>query len=163
MHKLQEAFREAAGREFAMVPAESELDYRFSRRFERSMRRIIHAQVHGYWMMVNTAAKRAAVAAAIILLLLTSALAIKPIRERVIQFFVEVYEDYFEIRFGREEKDEVTKVKIGSVASGVDPIALLDRDEQLVLMYYRLASEEEKKQIIDAVERIHKENETDDF
>ncbi|MBQ7005019.1 MAG: helix-turn-helix domain-containing protein [Clostridia bacterium] len=64
---------------------------------------------------------------------------------------------------GREEKDEVTKVKIGSVASGVDPIALLDRDEQLVLMYYRLASEEEKKQIIDAVERIHKENETDDF
>ena len=107
MHKLQEAFREAAGREFAMVPAESELDYRFSRRFERSMRRIIHAQVHGYWMMVNTAAKRAAVAAAIILLLLTSALAIKPIRERVIQFFVEVYEDYFEIRFGREEKDDI--------------------------------------------------------
>lgn len=103
MSNLQEAFREAARREFAMVPEESELDHVFSLRFERKMRRIIRAQVHGYWMMVNTAAKRVAVAVAIIVMLLTSAMAIKPIRERVIKFFIDVYEDYFEIHFGEEE------------------------------------------------------------
>lgn len=103
MSNLQEAFREAARREFAMVPEESELDHVFSLRFERKMRRIIRAQVHGYWMMVNTAAKRVAVAVAIIVTLLTSAMAIKPIRERVIKFFIDVYEDYFEIHFGEEK------------------------------------------------------------
>ena len=103
MSNLQEAFREAAGREFAMVPDETELDYIFSRKFERKMRRIIRAQVHGYWMMVNTAAKRVAVAVAIIVMLLTSVMAIKPIRERVIKFFVDMYEEHFEIHFGEEE------------------------------------------------------------
>lgn len=107
MSNLQEAFRESVAREFASIPDESELHYVFSRRFERKMRRMIRAQVHGYWRLVNTAAKRAAVAAAIILLLLTSAMAIKPIRERVIKFFVEVYEEYFEIHFGNEDKNDI--------------------------------------------------------
>lgn len=102
MSNLQEAFREAARREFAMVPAEEELDYVFSRKFERNMQKIIRAQVYGYWNLVNTAAKRAACIAAIIAMLLTTAMAIKPIRERVIKFFVEVYEEYFEITFGEE-------------------------------------------------------------
>ena len=100
MSNLQEAFREAARREFAAVPDETELDYVFSRKFERRMRRIIRAQVHGYWHMVNTLGKRIAIAAAILVMLLTSVMAIKPIRERVIKFFIEVYEDYFEITFG---------------------------------------------------------------
>lgn len=63
---------------------------------------------------------------------------------------------------GRNEKDEVTKVKISNVAVGIDPIALLNRDEQLVLMYYRLASAEEKNLIIDAIEKIRRENESDE-
>ena len=107
MYELREAFREAARREFAMVPAEEELDYVFSDRFERSMRRMIRAEAYGYWNLINTTAKRVAIAAAIILMLLSTAMAIKPIRERVIQFFIEVYEEYFEIRFGKEEKDDI--------------------------------------------------------
>lgn len=110
MSNLQEAFRESVAREFASIPDESELHYVFSRRFERKMRRMIRAQVHGYWRLVNTAAKRAAVAAAIILLLLTSAMAIKPIRERVIKFFVEVYEEYFEISFGESTPKDLPEL-----------------------------------------------------
>lgn len=104
---LQEAFREAARREFAMVPDEIELDYTFSPVFQRRMQRIIRAQVHGYWNMVNTVGKRIAIAAAIIVMLLTTAMAIKSIRDRVIKFFVEVYEEYFELRFGEEAKDDI--------------------------------------------------------
>ncbi len=107
MSELKEAFREAARREFAMVPPEAELHWVFSPRFERKMRRLIHAQEHGYWNLINTAAKRAAIVAAILVLLLTSVMAIKPVRQRVIQFFVDVYEEYFEIRFGEEEKDDI--------------------------------------------------------
>ena len=107
MSELQEAFREAARREFAHVPAEEDLHWVFSRRFERRMRRIIRAQEYGYWNLVNTTAKRVAIAAAIIVMLLSTVMAIKPIRERVIKFFVDVYEEYFEIRFGEEEKDDL--------------------------------------------------------
>ena len=103
MYELREAFREAARREFAMVPAEEDLDYVFSNRFEQSMRRMIRAEAHGYWNLINTTAKRVAIAAAIILMLLSTAMAIKPIRERVIKFFVDVYEEYFEIHFGEED------------------------------------------------------------
>ena len=107
MSELQEAFREAARREFAHVPAEEDLHWVFPRRFERRMRRIIRAQEYGYWNLVNTTAKRVAIAAAIIVMLLSTVMAIKPIRERVIKFFVDVYEEYFEIRFGEEEKDDL--------------------------------------------------------
>ena len=107
MSELREAFREAARRQFAMVPAEVELDWVFSPRFERKMRRIIRAQEYGYWNLVNTTAKRIAIVAAIIVMLLSTVMAIKPVRERVIKFFVEVYEEYFEIRFGEEEKDDL--------------------------------------------------------
>ena len=107
MYELREAFREAARREFAAVPAEAELDYVFSRRFERKMRRMIRAEAHGYWNLIDTAAKRVAIAAAILLMLLSTVMAIRPVRERVIRFFVEAYEEYFEIRFGEEEKDDL--------------------------------------------------------
>ena len=103
MSELKEAFREAARRQFAMVPAEEDLDWVFSAKFERKMRRMIRAQEYGYWNLVNTTAKRVAIAAAIIVMLLSTAMAIKPIRERVIKFFIDVYEDYFEIHFGEKE------------------------------------------------------------
>ena len=107
MSELQNAFREAARREFAAVPAEAELDYIFSARFERRMQYMIRAQAHGYLHLVNTAAKRFFIAAAILFLLLSSVLAIKPVRQRVIQFFVDAYEEYFEIRFGENARDDL--------------------------------------------------------
>lgn len=107
MSELQSAFREAARREFASVPAEAELDYIFSARFERKMQCMIRAQAHGYLYLVNTAAKRFFIAAAILFLLLSSVLAIKPVRQRVIQFFVDAYEEYFEIRFGENARDDL--------------------------------------------------------
>lgn len=107
MSNLQEAFREAARREFAMIPPEEEIEWEFSPRFERKMRRLIRANNYGYWNLINTSAKRAACIAALIVLLLSTAMAIRPIRERVIQFFIEVYEDFYEITFGEEESDDL--------------------------------------------------------
>lgn len=107
MSKLQEAFREAARREFLFVPPEEELDYVFSARFERRMRQMLRANTYGYWHLINTTAKRAAIVAAVLLMLLSCVMAVRSIRERVIQFFVDVYEEYFEVRFGVEEKDDI--------------------------------------------------------
>lgn len=62
---------------------------------------------------------------------------------------------------GRNEKDEVVRVKSSSVASGVDPIALFDREEQLMIMYYRLADDEKKKQLLEAAEGIIRQTDAD--
>ena len=45
---------------------------------------------------------------------------------------------------GKDEGCEVVKVRVSSVANAVDPIAMLDREEQLLLMYFRLADDEKK-------------------
>ena len=138
MSELQNAFREAARREFASVPAEAELDYKFSARFERKMQYMIRAQAHGYLHLVNTAAKRFFIAAAIIFLLLSSVLAIKPVRQRVIQFFVEVYEEYFEIHFGEKESwdlpertEPMERYTLTYLPEGYDEVEFLALDSLL--------------------------------
>ncbi len=50
---------------------------------------------------------------------------------------------------GKEEENEVVKVKISSVSNAVDPIAMLEREEQLLLMYFRLADDEKKKSMFE--------------
>lgn len=45
---------------------------------------------------------------------------------------------------GRPEESEIVKVRVSNVSNAVDPIAMLERDEQLLLMYFRLADEEKK-------------------
>lgn len=53
---------------------------------------------------------------------------------------------------GREEVRDVIKIRItdaSNVSSEVDPIAMLDRDEQLLLMYFRLVPKERKKDALD--------------
>ncbi len=110
MSKLQDAFREAMEIEFSYVPPENEIEWDFSPAFLRKMNRLIHAQEHGYWKVINTAAKRVACVAAAIIILLSSVMAIRPIRERVIQFFIETFDEYFQVRFGENEADDLYTV-----------------------------------------------------
>ena len=63
---------------------------------------------------------------------------------------------------GREEASEVVRVKYGTVGNGVDPIAMLERDEQLLLMYFRLAVEKKKKEILDSLSLCNDKNSNDE-
>lgn len=58
---------------------------------------------------------------------------------------------------GRQEESEVIRVKLRAVGNGVDPIAMLERDEQLLLMYFRLADDEKKNEILKALAESSKE------
>lgn len=73
----------------------------------------------------------------------------------------DIYNVSLSTLIGRNEKDEVVRVKSSSVASGVDPIALFDREEQLMIMYYRLADDEKKKQLLEAAEGIIRQTDAD--
>lgn len=62
---------------------------------------------------------------------------------------------------GKEANNPELRMRANAVSSAVDPIALLDKDEQLLLIYYRLAQEKSKKEILDAViKKCRSEEET---
>ena len=54
---------------------------------------------------------------------------------------------------GKEANNPELRVRANAVSSAVDPIALLNEDEQKLLIYYRLAQENSKKEILDEVIR----------
>ncbi len=60
---------------------------------------------------------------------------------------------------GKEANNPELRERANMVSSGVDPIAMLKKDEQLLLMYYRLAEEDSKKEILDAVMNKSKNDE----
>lgn len=74
----------------------------------------------------------------------------------------DIYNISLSALIGRQEKDEVVRVRTGNVAMSVDPIALLEREEQLLLMYYRLSDDAIKEQILNNAEQLCKENENYD-
>jgi len=60
---------------------------------------------------------------------------------------------------GKEANNPELRERANMVSSGVDPIAMLKKDEQLLLMYYRLAEDASKKEILDAVMNKSKNDE----
>ncbi len=52
---------------------------------------------------------------------------------------------------GKEANNPELREAASHVSAGVDPIAMLKKDEQLLLMYYRVADEAAKKEIIEAL------------
>lgn len=54
---------------------------------------------------------------------------------------------------GKEANNPELRVRANAVSSAVDPIALLNEDEQKLLIYYRLAQDSSKKEILDEVIR----------
>lgn len=49
---------------------------------------------------------------------------------------------------GKEANNPALRLNAENVCSSVDPIAMLKKDEQLLLMYYRVADEATKKEIL---------------
>lgn len=52
---------------------------------------------------------------------------------------------------GKEANNPELRALANSVSSGTDPIAMLKKDEQLLLMYYRIAEDNAKKEILEAL------------
>lgn len=74
--------------EFAGVPSEEDIEYSFSQGFEQKAEKLIKKCGTAAWHHVNTTAKKLLIAAIITALLATSAMAIPPVREALLKFFV---------------------------------------------------------------------------
>lgn len=93
------AFREAVSQEFSNVPDEAEIALDFSSDFLQKTENLVASSNGKSRKSAQTFAKRIACVAAIVALLTSAAIAIAPLRQSVMEFFVEFHHRFSVITF----------------------------------------------------------------
>lgn len=107
--EFNDAFRIAVSGEFKNVPTcEDEIEHSFSQNFERQMINLIKSEKTIYWHWVNTAGKRVAIIFIALLCVFSAALSVEAVRKPVVEFFVEVFDEYWHIRTEGDTTKEIT-------------------------------------------------------
>lgn len=134
---FKKAFREAVSSEFSQIPCdEDSIDFTFSERFNKKMRKLIKSQRKSYYFLINTAAKRVAVVLVAILTLFTASMSIKAIREPVVKFIVEVYESFTRYFFEGDTTDEIVKeYKISKLPDGYTQTNIFENSATITTIY----------------------------
>lgn len=108
--EFKNAFREVISAEFSHIPCdEDSIDYTFSDRFNKKMNKLIKAQRKPYYFLINTAAKKVAVYFVIFVTLITASMSVKAIREPVVNFIIEIYENFSRHFFDGDTVKELKK------------------------------------------------------
>lgn len=135
---VKRAFREAASVEFRSIPTDdSEIDFEFSKEFERKMDKLIKKERTLHSRFLNGTAKRIAVIAAALIILFAATFSISAARIPIIEFFVKVYDTFTEYFFEGNKNETIEKeYEITSLPEG---FVLEDSfsDEQTVINKYR--------------------------
>lgn len=105
----KQAFQDSVSAEFEDIPLkEEEIEYSFSEEFLRKMDRLVYCQKKWSWNMVNTLRKRVAIFAIVILALFTTACSIEEVREEIIRWCIDVYEEFNHLFFEGDTTKEIT-------------------------------------------------------
>ena len=120
--QFKNAFRETVSSEFSHIPTnENDISYTFSPQFDKKMNKLIKSQKNIYWNFTNTVSKRIAVVCAAMLLLFATACSIKPIREPIIDFVINIYDTFTEYLFKGELKQIINyEYRINSLPDGFE-------------------------------------------
>lgn len=135
--EFKNAFREVIAAEFSHIPCdEDSIDYTFSERFNKKMNKLIKAQRKPYYFLINTAAKKVAVYFVIFATLITASMSVKAIREPVVNFIVEVYENFTRYFFDGDTADNIKKkYEISELPKGFSRFNTMETDTDFTVIY----------------------------
>ncbi len=135
--EFKEAFRQVISSEFSHIPKnEDEIEFEFSERFNKRMEKLINAQQKCYYKLINTAAKRVAMIFVLILTMLTAALSVKAIREPIVKFVKQIYENFIQYSVDGDTVDKITEeYSLTYVPDGFNKTNIL-RDYNFVITTY---------------------------
>lgn len=103
---FEQAFLDAVLAEYADIPSnEAEIDFELSSAFIHQVDRLTRNTQKKTWHFVNTVLKRALLVAVITALLATTALAVSPVREKLLKFFVHNEGEYYSFSFDPEQAE----------------------------------------------------------
>lgn len=106
--ELKNAFREVMDKEFSHLPKESDIDYEFSKAFNKKMEKIIKEQRKSYWSLINSTPKKVAIVCIVIITLFTMLFSVQAIREPIVTFFTEIYETFTKHTFDGDTTQSIT-------------------------------------------------------
>lgn len=98
--KLKRALLEVCARHAENAELAPKEEAYLSPRLTKNMEKLIKDRSKSYWKLVNTAAKRAVAACLAAVILATMTMSCRPVREKVFDFYRNVYKAYTEIFFG---------------------------------------------------------------
>ena len=135
--EFKNAFREVIAAEFSHIPCdEDSIYYTFSERFNKKMNKLIKAQRKPYYFLINTAAKKVAVYFVIFATLITASMSVKAIREPVVNFIVEVYENFTRYFFDGDTADNIKKkYEISELPKGFSRFNTMETDTDFTVIY----------------------------
>lgn len=135
--EFKSAFREVVSLEFSHIPQdENSINYIFSERFNKRMQKLIKSQKKLYWNFVNTAAKRAAVIFVAIITIFTAAFSVKAIREPILKFIKQIYENFAYYSYEGDTIEIITKEYIiTQLPDGFKQTNILQNENTIITTY----------------------------
>lgn len=94
--------------EFSTIPDENEIEHIFSDKYLKAKEKLLNKLGRSYWKYVNTIAKKVAIIILTIIIAFSSLMTVDSIRERVVNFVVNIYNTFAQI----EADDSTSAVSI---------------------------------------------------
>lgn len=104
------AMRKAATNEFAEIPAEKEIEYEFSEKFNLKMEKLLNKVEYNSKHILSRAKRNFVALTAAIIILLAGLLSVSAVRESLLEFLVNVQDTFAEFTFGGETTKQIDYV-----------------------------------------------------
>ncbi len=101
------AFREVASEEFVHIPNEEDIKYEFSEKFNKKMKKLLRKTEHKGIHHSAKISKRIIAVAAAIVIILAGLMSVSAIREPVVNFVLEFFEDHIDFGFSGDVSQEI--------------------------------------------------------
>lgn len=133
---FKNAFREAVASEFSQIPTDEEsIDFTFSKRFNRQMKKLIRSQKKSYYSFLSTAAKRVAVICVAFLTIIVITDNVEALREPMTQFSRYVYDTHTDYTFTGYTTDKIDKEYSVKIPDGFEQIDMVKDDIGITMEY----------------------------
>lgn len=125
---LKQAVAAYVEEEMTRLPSDEEIGmHQFSPEFERKMEKLLRHEHRPHRILLHSTGKRVAVLAAVIALLAASMLSVGAVRESIVSFFTQVYEEFTAIIFDQPEEmgrtyeaDSIDAIEVTYIPEGFE-------------------------------------------
>ncbi len=125
---LKQAVAAYVEEEMTRLPSDEEIGmHQFSPEFERKMEKLLRHEHRPHRILLHSTGKRVAVLAAVIALLAASMLSVGAVRESIVSFFTQVYEEFTAIIFDQPEEtgrtyeaDSINAIEVTYIPEGFE-------------------------------------------
>lgn len=137
------AFREVASEEFSHIPNEEDIEYEFSERFNKKMDKLFKKIERNSTHTVSKLPKRILVVAAAIVIILAGLMSVGAIREPIVNFIVEIFNNSIDFNFSGDTSKKIEyEYSFSKIPKGFEEISKTS-DDGVVYTEYKNAETDE--------------------